>query len=345
MLGTSETMRGSGPARACSRPAQSVRSEAVTRPGLRVPLLRSSRAGRAFPACLLPEPPIPSRWRTALRHTIATAWTLHRCCALGERGTWPIPGRRDAPPSSPFGFARAGVEMSSAPAGARRMMNKVTRLGVTLGKNTVHVFAMVRTGAGCTAARLPGSARRNADWRGPTEAPFALWAPVERACRTTMFRNLHSGTSPSWEGVLCASSRELQIVPGTPRRHRSAHHDERRPWLDAHAATDHDPSREQEEPRCRQPPRPCRPRCSERHDASSKRNPRSRPSCCSALAHEASTNETAMSTSPSSAPHPTARCETRAAHSPRRVKPSKSYRSTRPPFARTATPRTASSAP
>ena len=115
--------------------------------------------------------------------------------------------------------------------------------------------------------------------------------------------------------------------------------------VDAHAATDHDPSREQEEPRCRQPARPCRGRCSAKHNASSKQSPRSTPSCCSVPAHEASTTDTATSTSPSSVPPPIARCATRAAHSPRQVKRSRSYPSTRPRFARTATPRTASSGP
>ena len=61
MLGTSETMRGSGPARGCARPAQSVRSP-VTRPGLRVPLRFLSRASRASPACL---PPRPANWSLA----------------------------------------------------------------------------------------------------------------------------------------------------------------------------------------------------------------------------------------------------------------------------------------
>ena len=83
--------------------------------------------------------------------------TRRRGRASGGRGVSRIPGRRNAPPSSPFGLGRAGIEVSSSPAGARRTMNKTTRMGIDLGKNTHHVCAMVRTGAGqleSTAARV-----------------------------------------------------------------------------------------------------------------------------------------------------------------------------------------------
>ena len=77
-------------------------------------------------------------------------------------------------------------------------MSKITRLGIGLGKNTLRVCPIARTGAGRSTARLPGSARRNADSSGPTEAPPALWSLVERTCRTAMFQNLCSVTPAPW---------------------------------------------------------------------------------------------------------------------------------------------------
>ena len=98
MLGTSETMRGSGPARGCSRPAQSTRSP-ITRACLRVPILCFSRASRASPASLPPGLPNSLRWRAPPRRAASRARTRRRGRASGGRGMPRIPGRRDATPS------------------------------------------------------------------------------------------------------------------------------------------------------------------------------------------------------------------------------------------------------
>jgi len=156
----------------------------------------------------------PRGRRAVLHHSASRARTCRRGRASGGRSMSRIPGRRDAPPSSPLGFARAGVGMSSAPAGARRPTNKVTRLGITLGRNTLHVCAMVRTGAGRPTARLPGSASRNADSCGPAEAPTALRALVEQPCRTAMFQNLYFGSGVRTISHLTTLRRRVETSRG-----------------------------------------------------------------------------------------------------------------------------------
>ena len=152
MLGTSETMRGSGLARACSRPAKSVRSEAVARAVLRRPVLRSPRSKCASSASLLLlRPLIPLRWRPKLRHAAATTWTLRRSRALGERGTWPIPRRRDAPPRS--GSEAPGWKCLPIQRKRGEPRTRLPEWGSTLAGSP---FACVRWSARARAARQRG---------------------------------------------------------------------------------------------------------------------------------------------------------------------------------------------
>ena len=201
MLGTSETMRGSGPAGGCSWPAQSARSPVTRRrPPRADPLLLPCLAGiTSLPPAAAADPLAAAGW-TPSRH----CYGVDSSSTLRLRRARHVAHSHEMGCSAPFPVRARKRRDGSVFRSSGSEANHELRLpdwGIALGTNAIHVFAMVRTGAGCATARLPGSARRNADSGGPADVLSALWALVERPCRTAMFQNLHSVAISSHLGL------------------------------------------------------------------------------------------------------------------------------------------------